>query len=203
MATKGTILVGTIGQGVMMSGDDGPGWTRANGGLGMHSAATVKCLLADPERPETVYAGTDLGLYRTDDAGAKWQRLDTPMNGSMVWSLAIDPVDPRVMFAGTGTPSTPGIYRSTDVGKTCERLAVEIAAECPNVGTPRPTGIADDPIDHPPVCGGLEAGGVRHSADGGDTWTRVNGQIPNPDVHCVRWVAGVPLTGLIGCTSVF
>src|SRR5439155_149354 len=84
----------------------------------MHSDAIVKCLLADPERPETVYAGTDLGLYRTDDAGAKWQRLDTPMNGSMVWSLAIDPVDPRVMFAGTGTPSTPGIYRSTDDGKS-------------------------------------------------------------------------------------
>src|SRR5213593_4656623 len=154
----------------------------------------VKCLLADPERPETVYAGTDLGLYRTDDAGAKWQRLDTPMNGSMVWSLAIDPVDPRVMFAGTGTPSTPGIYRSTDAGKTWERLAVEIAAECPNVGTPRPTGIAVDPIDHRRVWVGLEVDGVRHSAEGGDTWTRVNGQIPNPDVHCVLAVAGPPRT---------
>src|SRR5213078_4956892 len=80
MATKGTILVGTIGQGVMMSGDDGASWTRASVRLGMHSDAIVKCLLADPERPETGYAGTDLGLYRTDDAGAKWQRLDTPMN---------------------------------------------------------------------------------------------------------------------------
>src|SRR2546422_6782919 len=83
MATKGTILVGTIGQGVMMSGDDGASWTRASVRLGMHSDAIVKCLLADPERPETVYAGTDLGLYRTDDAGAKWERLDTSMNGSM------------------------------------------------------------------------------------------------------------------------
>src|SRR5437773_9459264 len=61
MATKGTILVGTIGQGVMMSGDDGASWTRASVRLGMHSDAIVKCLLADPERPETVYAGTDLG----------------------------------------------------------------------------------------------------------------------------------------------
>src|SRR5437016_7661430 len=135
MATKGTILVGTIGQGVMMSGDDGASWTRASVRLGMHSDAIVKCLLADPERPETVYAGTNLGLYRTDDAGAKWERLDTSMNGSMVWSLAIDPVDPRVMFAGTGTPSTPGIYRSTDAGKTWERRAVQIGAAWPNTGT--------------------------------------------------------------------
>ena len=70
MATKGTILVGTIGQGVMMSGDDGASWTRASVRLGMHSDAIVKCLLADPERPETVYAGTDLGLYRRTQAKA-------------------------------------------------------------------------------------------------------------------------------------
>src|SRR3989442_9521692 len=196
MATKGTILVGTIGQGVMMSADDGASWTRASVRLGMHSDAIVKCLLADPERPEMVYAGTDVGLYRSDDAGAKWARLDTPMNGSMVWSLAIDPVDPRVMFAGTGTPSTPGIHRSTDGGKTWERLAVEIAADCPNVGTPRPTGIAIDPTDHRHVWVGLEVDGVRHSADGGETWTKVNGQIPNQDVHNVLVVAGPPPPGV-------
>src|SRR5437660_11405301 len=107
MATKGTILVGTIGQGVMMSGDDGASWTRASVRLGMHSDAIVKCLLADPERPETVYAGTDLGLYRTDDAGAKWQRLDTPMNGPMAWSLAIDPGRPPGVLARTATPTKP------------------------------------------------------------------------------------------------
>jgi len=39
---------------------------------------------------------------------------------------------------------------------------------------------------------GLEVDGVRHSTDGGETWTRVNGQIPNPDVHNVLVVAGPP-----------
>jgi photosystem II stability/assembly factor-like uncharacterized protein len=43
---------------------------------------------------------------------------------------------------------------------------------------------------------GLEVDGVRHSADGGETWTKVNGQIPNQDVHNVLVVAGPP-------TSVF
>ena len=192
MAKKGTILVGTIGQGVMMSGDDGDTWTRISVRHGMHTDGIVRALLADPRRPETVYAGTDMGLYRTDDAGARWRLLDTPMTGSMVWSLAVDPTDPRVMFAGTGTPSTPGVYRSTDAGTTWEHRPMEIAKECPNVGIPRPTGIAVDPTDSRHVWVGLEVDGVRHSTDGGDTWTKVNGQIPNQDVHNVLVVAGPP-----------
>ncbi len=194
MAKNGTILVGTIGQGVMMSPDDGENWTRASVRQGMHSDCIVKALLSDPWRPGVIYAGTDVGLYVSDDGGEKWRRLDTPMSGFMVWSMAIDPVDPRVMFAGTGTPSTPGIYRSTNEGKSWERLPVAIAAECPNVGIPRPTGIAIDPTDHRHVWVGLEVDGVRHSADGGETWTTVNGQIPNQDVHNVLVIAGPPKT---------
>ena len=192
MANKGTILVGTIGQSVMMSADDGATWTRASVRQGMHSDCIVRALLSDPRSPETVHAGTDMGLYRSDDGGAKWQLLDTPMKGSMVWSLAVDPSDPRVMFAGTGTPSKPGVYRSTDAWKSWEHRPMEIAEECPKVGIPRPTGISVDPTDSRHVWVGFEVDGVRHSADGGDTWTKVNGQIPNQDVHNVLAVAGPP-----------
>lgn len=192
MTAKGTILVGTIGQGVMKSADDGATWTRASVGQGMHSDCLVRALTADPRRPQVVYAGTDMGLYRSEDGGMTWRLAESPMTGSMVWSLAIDPVDPSVMFAGTGTPSKPGIFRSADAGKTWQQLSVEIAEHCPNVGVPRPTGIAIDPTDHRNVWVGLEVDGVRHSADGGDTWTRINGQIPNPDVHNVLVVAGPP-----------
>jgi len=41
---------------------------------------------------------------------------------------------------------------------------------------------------------GLEVDGVRYSTDGGDTWARVNGQIPNQDVHNVLVVEGPPKT---------
>src|SRR5262244_3768780 len=122
MAKAGAILVGTIGQGVMASGDNGESWTRAGVRQGMHSDCLVRCLSSDPRRPEVVYGGTDAGLYRSDDGGERWTLLDTPMTGSMVWSVALDPVEPCVMFAGTGTPSKPGIYRSTDAGQTWEHL---------------------------------------------------------------------------------
>jgi photosystem II stability/assembly factor-like uncharacterized protein len=192
MASKGSILVGTVGQGVMLSRDDGESWTRASVRHGMHSDCIVRCLTSDPRRPDIVYAGTDKGLYRSDDGGGLWGLADTPMKGSMVWSMTIDPVDPDTMFAGTGTPSQPGIYRSTDAGESWRRLGVDIAADCPNVGIPRPTGIAIDPTNHRRVWVGLEVDGVRHSADGGETWVKVNGQIPNQDVHNVLVVAGPP-----------
>src|SRR5262245_2992157 len=194
MAKKGSILVGTIGQGVMMSADDGASWTRASVRHGMHSDCIVRALSSEPGRPHVVYAGTDQGLYESDDAGGRWRPLDGPMKGSMVWSLAIDPVDPTIRFLGTGTPSKPGIYRSTDAGKSWEHLSAEIADECPNVGIPRPTGIAVDPTDHRNVWVGLEVDGVRRSRDGGETWTTINGAIPNQDVHNVLVVAGPPRT---------
>ncbi len=192
MASQGIILVGTIGQGVMTSADDGATWSRASVRHGLHSDAIVKALHADPRRPQTVYAGTDMGLYQSDDGGAKWRLLDNPMKGAMVWSLAFDPNDPDVMFAGTGTPSRPGVYRSADGGQSWQVRRMEIAAECPNVGIPRPTGISVDPTDSLHVWVGFEVDGVRHSADGGETWTKVNGQIPNQDVHNVLVVAGPP-----------
>lgn len=47
---KGHILVGTIGQGVMRSSDDGESWTRASVRQGMHSDAIVRALVADPSK---------------------------------------------------------------------------------------------------------------------------------------------------------
>ena len=194
MTGKGNILVGTVGQGVMTSADDGESWTRASVRQGMHSDCIVRMLRSDSRSPEVVYAGTDFGLYRSDDGGGNWRLLDNPMKGSMVWSMAIDRVDPAVMFAGTGTPSTPGIFRSTDAGKSWARLSVEIADDCPNVGVPRPTGIAIDPTDDRNVWVGLEVDGVRVSRDGGETWAKLNGQIANQDVHNMLVVEGPPKT---------
>ena len=69
MEKQGTILVGTIGQGVMMSADGGESWTRAGVRQGMHSDCIVKALLSDPWHPGAVYAGTAWGSTRARVAG--------------------------------------------------------------------------------------------------------------------------------------
>ncbi len=197
MANNMSILVGTIGQGIMRSADGGDSWRRVGIDQGLHSDALVRCLSNLPGQPETVFAGTDKGLYRSGDAGQTWQRIDSPLNEYCVWALAVDPARPETMFAGTGTPNPASLFRSTDGGKHWEKRPMVAAAECPNVGVPRVTGIAIDPVKNQDIWVGLEVDGVRHSADGGDTWETINGAIPNLDVHNVAVAGGPPKTVVV------
>jgi photosystem II stability/assembly factor-like uncharacterized protein len=137
-----------------------------------------------------VFAGTDLGAYKSDDAGASWQKLDGPLNGQAVWSIAIDNYDPGIVLAGTGTPNRPRIFHSEDGGSSWAESTAEIAEECAAVGVPRPTAISIDPEEPKSVWAGLEVDGVRHSSDGGKTWQRAADQIKNPDVHNLVVTAG-------------
>ena len=194
MAEKMTILVGTIGQGIFRSADGGDTWQRVSIDHGIHSDALVRTIVNVPDRPGNAFAGTDKGLYRTEDAGGMWKPVDSPLSSYCVWALTVDPGDSKIMYAGTGTPTPGAVFRSTDGGTSWEKRPVQIADECPNVGTPRVTGIAIDPVDRRNVWVGLEVDGVRHSADGGDTWVAVNGAIPNPDVHNVAVADGPPKT---------
>jgi len=192
-----TILVGTVGQGIMRSGDSGKTWRRVGIRQGMHSDALVRALVNHPHHPEITYAGSDKGLYRSDDAGQTWGLIDSPLSRYQVWALAIDPQEPALMFAGTGTPTPPGLFRSTDGGLSWEQRPTEIAAECPAVGTPRVTGIAIDPANRNNVWMGIEVDGVRHSTDRGETWKTIGNTIPNPDVHNVLVVEGPPKTIIV------
>ena len=192
MTEKLTVLVATNGQGIMKSTDSGESWLRVGIVQGMHGDAVVRSIASDPSKPEILYAGTEVGLYRSPDAGKKWNLLDNPIRGSAVWYLLIDPTDPKVIYACTGTPTPAAIFRSQDEGKSWEKLSVEVAETCPNVGTPRFTGLAIDPIEPNNLWAGLEVDGVRRSRDGGETWETVNGAIKNPDVHSITVAAGPP-----------
>jgi photosystem II stability/assembly factor-like uncharacterized protein len=163
----------------------------------MHSDAQVRALVNHPHHPEITYAGSDKGLYRSDDTGQTWRLIDSPLSRYNVWALAIDPQEPAFMFAGTGTPTPPGLFRSSDGGLSWEQRPVEITRECPAVGTPRVTGIAIDPTNRNNVWMGIEVDGVRHSADRGETWKTIGNTIPNPDVHNVLVVEGPPKTIIV------
>ena len=181
MATDYSICLGTAGWGVWHSPDAGASWLRHRAPFPLNSR--IQALAVHPTEPRTLYAGGDTGVFVSSDCGAHWERLTDAL--PTIWSLAIDPVDPNILFAGT---RPAGVYRSRDGGRQWERCAVEIASEC-SIGTPFVTSVMVDPEDHLTVWVGVEIDGVFRSRDGGETWTHVEQGLYDPDIHAMA-VAG-------------
>jgi photosystem II stability/assembly factor-like uncharacterized protein len=186
MAMDYSICLGTAGWGVWHSPDAGKSWVRHRAPFPLNSR--IQALVAHPAEPHSIFAGGDTGLFVSRNGGADWQRVGTPGNVPTIWSLAIDPGDPRVLFAGT---RPAGVYRSRDGGQRWERLAVPIAAEC-SIGTPFVTSVMVDPDDHQLVWAGVEIDGVFRSQDGGETWTHVETGLYDPDIHAMTIAATHP-----------
>jgi len=63
----------------------------------------VRALLIDDRDPDTMYAaGISGGIWKTTDGGAQWQPVGDVLANLDVSSLAFDPDDHDVIYAGTG-----------------------------------------------------------------------------------------------------
>lgn len=151
----------------------GEGWESIAAGL--PDQPQVRALLVHPDRPETIYAGTQKGVFRSGDRGDNWEPLHCPGEGSDVWSLAFHPSDPDVMFAGF---EPCAIHRSSDGGETWNAMDTS-RVTYPDVTTYMPPlakrviGIAADPSDPSDVYAAVEVGGLLASRDGGDSWDSI------------------------------
>jgi photosystem II stability/assembly factor-like uncharacterized protein len=187
-----TICVGTVGAGLWYSSDSGERWERSKMELPFFNRANdiqVRTLAVSPHNPHTIFAGSEVGLYRSDDNGINFTLVESPMRGMQIWSIALDPADPDIILVGT---KPPAVFRSTDGGKRWEKLSISISEECP-IGPPRVTNLVIDPRDHRNVWAGVELGGVFRSRDGGDNWThllQLGARDSSTDVHGVAVSAG-------------
>lgn len=172
MADGFTILVGTAGHGVMLSGDGDESWQRVAKNQGMNQNQVVRALVTHPARPNTIYTGTDRGVFRSDDAGQNWQTQQSRLSDFAVWTMAIGSTNPNNMYAGTGTPSPVAMIRSTDGGTSWQRRPMNMVEKWP-IGLPQMTGIAIEPTNPQSIWAGIEVDGLRHSSDGGETWNGV------------------------------
>jgi len=152
MAKNFTICVGTLGMGLWRSSDAGRSWARGKLWKGYQGGRSVFGLAVHPKDPRVIYAGADDGLYRSEDRGANFEHIESALDAYKVWRIAIDPIDPNTMFAGTAVPA---LFRSRDGGLHWERLSAEFAEECANVTTPRVTALVVDPLDHQFVWAGV------------------------------------------------
>jgi photosystem II stability/assembly factor-like uncharacterized protein len=162
---------------------------------------SVGCIAVAPSNPNIIYVGSGEGLQRPDlsvgdgiyksvDAGKTWVHLGL-RDGQQIPQIAVDPKDPdNLLVAVAGHPYGPneerGIFRSTDGGKTFERVLYKDE----NVGA------ADVLIDpqHPDVAyaalwearqGPWEnavwngtGGGIYKSTNGGKSWKQLVKGLP-------------------------
>jgi photosystem II stability/assembly factor-like uncharacterized protein len=201
---QGTILVATAGQGVLRSSDDGASWARTPLGQALEFDSVVRCIAVHPTRPEVVYAGAEVGLVRSDDAGFTWTRVAGPFDDTQLWTLSIDPNDPDFLFVGSGAPDRAYVWSSADGGATWTELPPRIPATCEGVSKPRILTSTVDPSDPNRLWFGIEEGGLWHSADRGATWERLDappgtsdGAVTNSDVHAVLVHPGDPKTHVV------
>lgn len=188
MATGFTIHIGTVGGGLSSTPDRGATWHRIRDPL--PSECSVRSLAAYPNAPHRILAGSDVGLFRSEDNGLTYQELDTPIGDLQIWSVAVDPQDPETIFVGT----RPEAFRSKDDGRSWEKLHIGVKIPCP-VGIPRTTNMIVDPQDHRTVWAGIEVDGVYKSLDGGDSWTHLPDLGEDPfhgDIHGLALKGGLP-----------
>ncbi|HOX25471.1 MAG TPA: glycosyl hydrolase [Candidatus Krumholzibacteria bacterium] len=137
-------------------------------------------LAVDPRDQAVVYAGAaEGGLMRTHDAGQHWDLVFDDQPSLAVGAVALDPVNPDIVYVGTGEVNPgggsvayggTGIYRSLDQGDTWTGLGLE---NCGSIGR-----IVIDPANpdriYAAAMGNLWAPGpdrgVYRSTDGGATW---------------------------------
>ena len=160
-------LFAGLPDGIAFSPDRGRTWVRRQAGI---QRAYTHPILVDRTRAGRVLAGTEQGLFVTDDAGLTWRRaLATEKT---VYDIRQSPHDPRAFFAVT---SSDGAWRSADGGETWTPVpGVAKEATLHNVEYDR-----NDPRRIAVAGWGL---GVRVSDDGGATWSERNGGLPRKDV---------------------
>ena len=178
-ANSYSICLGTAGWGLWHSPDAGQSWVRHRAPFPLNSR--IQAMAVHPTEAHTVFAGGDTGLFVSHDGGARWARRGKAGDLPTIWSLAIDPADPQILFAGT---RPAGIFRSRDGGLNWSRLKADIAPQC-SIGECFVTNIVVDPDDHRTVWAGVEIDGVYRSRDGGETWTHVEKGLYDPDIHAM------------------
>lgn len=131
VATSGSASLG----GMLRSTDGGATWQPSSTGIEPVGYWATSRLCAHPATPQRLFlvkGNSPSVLYRSDDAGASWQATGATFP-TLVVSLACDPVDENVIYAGQSSTlaGTIRVLRSGDTGASFQRFDTGIAVSGP------------------------------------------------------------------------
>jgi len=184
----------------------GPGnlWKTVNRGLTWtplfenQSALGIGHIALAPSDPNVLWLGSGVnlkkprnftmpgtGVFRSDDGGATWRNTGLP-DSYHIGKLAVHPKDPNTVIAAVQghfwtTNENRGLYRTTDGGRSWSR----VLSVNPKTGGNDVVFSPSDPSvvyaslweNYPDVFG--PESGVYKSTDGGATWSRLRGGLPD------------------------
>jgi photosystem II stability/assembly factor-like uncharacterized protein len=187
------IIVGISAAGVFRSEDGGESWAPANKGTAAdfmpdkypEVGQCVHKVLLHSERPGRLWQQNHCGVYRSDDYGESWERLDgNGLPSDFGFGLALHPRDPDAAFVvpeesaenRVTTDGRLGVWRTRDGGSTWE-LAADGLPEPAWVAVLR-EGMASDGLDPAGIYVGAQSGSIFVSPDEGASWLEAARDLP-------------------------
>lgn len=183
------IMLTGVDMGAMFRTEDGgkswqiPGSDGVNPGYrGAFNAAFC------PRHPNTAWAVSEHGAYKSPDAGKTWKRMTGSIAGTPLhwYGIAFDPADNEIVYLFQGRKSSRAvrpwssgmIYRSGDGGKSWKKLTSP-AGEKPGTGFCE---LLVDPASPRTSRTLLIAGhsGLYRSDDDGKSWKSISHTLPLP-----------------------
>jgi len=167
-------------QGLFRSTDGGLNFVRVSGlgeaellGFGVTSVGVSP---GDAQNPPVVYAGTSLGPFRSDDAGATFAPIHNGYRGVQVEDLAIDAAG-RLLVVGI---NSVGVFRSTGSPGTYQVIGDALPRNM--ITNVQAVAAAPDNPDTYLVAGNLYPpsgdGAIFRTSDGGRSWSQAPISLP-------------------------